>query len=392
MDRTVADRVAALDQATMTPVVQQILQDDEAEVLSWHVQSIVTGVTREDCLYRIQGQALCAAKVQDWSVVLKILIFPENDPTGFQYDPTGFNYWCREPLIYDSGLLSDLPGAVRAPRCYGVEQIQDGEWWCWIEDLGEETVADWSLDDYRRAARCLGEFNGAYLVDRPLPDVAWLSRGRMPNWVSQRVTISTFADIDPYLDHPFARTWLSRCDVEQVLQVWQRRDRYLAAHAQLPRTFCHHDAWPSNLRWRQDHHQRNVLVAFDWQMVGVGAVGDELSPLMAGGLIIRGFDWKQAHALDEAVFTEYVEGLCAAGWRGDPRLVRYGYTVNLALITVIFHTALFFSVFPQEEEYPFFERVCNQSMEELVSRMGALMPFFLDMAHEADQLLAALDL
>ncbi len=51
-----------------------------------------------------------------WSLVLKVV----SDPGG-RDDPTAHNYWKREFLTYQAGLLADLPG-LRAPRCYDARE------------------------------------------------------------------------------------------------------------------------------------------------------------------------------------------------------------------------------------------------------------------------------
>jgi len=47
-----------------------------------------------------------------------------------------------------------------------------------------------------------------------------------------------------------------------------------------------------------------------------------------GGLLFFDVDLTQAEELDDLAFEGYLEGLRDAGWRGDPRQVRLGYTAS----------------------------------------------------------------
>ena len=53
--------------------------------------------------------------------------------------------------------------------------------------------------------------------------------------------------------------------------------------------------------------------------------------LLAASLIWLEYDAEDAKGLDEAVFRGYLTGLEEAGWRGDPRVARLGYTAACAL-------------------------------------------------------------
>lgn len=50
---------------------------------------------------------------------------------------------------------------------------EDGAW-VWLEYIQETTGEHWSLEYFRRTARQLGRFQGAYLNGVPLVDQSWL--------------------------------------------------------------------------------------------------------------------------------------------------------------------------------------------------------------------------
>ncbi|NIP97562.1 MAG: hypothetical protein GWO24_30680, partial [Akkermansiaceae bacterium] len=83
-----------------------------------------------------------------------------------------------------------------------------------------------------------------------------------------------------------------------------------------------HDAFRRNLLTRDRPGEEPETVAIDWQIVGTGAIGEELAPLVGVSLQFFEFDIDRAADLDEAAFGAYLQGLEDAGWSGDPRAVR----------------------------------------------------------------------
>ncbi len=129
-------------------------------------------------VYRLAGQAQYSGGVVAWSLILKVLAQPTHGGS-----PTDWNYWRREADAYHSGALADLPGSVRAPHCYAVNEQPNGQVWVWMEYAREPSSLTWSLAEYRQIAYQLGEFNGAYLDGRPLQSGSWVSS----QWLHGRV-------------------------------------------------------------------------------------------------------------------------------------------------------------------------------------------------------------
>jgi hypothetical protein len=90
-------------------------------------------------------------------------------PEADKNNPSGHHYWKREALLYESGLLDDLPTGLMAPRCFGVVEQPDGEYWLSLEEVNDDVGARWPLAHYGVVAHHLGLFNGAYLMGRPIP-------------------------------------------------------------------------------------------------------------------------------------------------------------------------------------------------------------------------------
>src|SRR5438128_1999926 len=58
-------------------------------------------------------------------------------------NPTTTGSGQREVMAYRSGLLDELPGRLRAPRVYAIDDAEDGRTWLWLEDL-HETLRCWT--------------------------------------------------------------------------------------------------------------------------------------------------------------------------------------------------------------------------------------------------------
>jgi hypothetical protein len=113
--------------------------------------------------------------------------------------------------------------------------------------------------------------------------------------------------------------------------IWVSRSILLYQGERLPRTFCHLDAYRPNLFLRRDARGSTQTVAVDWAFTGIAGLREEIANLLAASLIWLEYDAEDAKGLDEAVFRGYLTGLKEAGWRGDLRVARLGYTAACAL-------------------------------------------------------------
>jgi hypothetical protein len=317
---TFAERLAAVDAAALTPFVREALRDDTLTVTSITYAAMsggfASGTVGGRGTFRFSG----AAGEASWSLILKVL--GRVNGTGSD-NPHEWNYWKREILAYQSGLLDDLPGGVRAPRCFGVVEHPDAEYWIWLEDAGTASHT-WDMAHYARAARDLGRFNGAYLTGHPLPDRPWFTRGRVRNWLD--LSRPVLDDLPAHLAGRTRRHWLTPRTAEAVGTLWRAREPILAALDRLPRCLCHHDAFSRNLFVGEQG-----TTAIDWQIMGTGAVGEEIMPLICVSVQFMHLPAAEMASLEATVFAAYLEGLRDAGWRGEERDVRLGYAASAAL-------------------------------------------------------------
>ena len=312
-----------LDEATLTPLVRAVLTNVQAHLLDWSVQPLEGGFSGA-AVYRIHGHAQTADGRQPWSLIVKVIT-----PALGSQEPTAWDYWKREVLVYQSEILAGLPEDLIAPRCFAITEQVDDEFWIWLEDMAESNAAPWSLARYGLAAHHLGQWNGNFLVNATLPPEPW--------WRSADVR-QRFAQAEPGIshlptlrDHPLFAELLPDDTVDRMQRLWRERAQFLATLDRLPSTFCHRDSVSRNLMSRPRPGRAEATVVLDWGMAGYGLLGEELVPLFAGTLQFVAVEIECIAELERLIFAGYMAGLRAAGWQGDERLVRFGFTALAAL-------------------------------------------------------------
>ena len=312
-------QLATIDQTTLTSLVQSALGRKTVEVVNWEFEQLHGGIAVGTAVYRISGQGRVKDQIIPWSLILKIL-----RPESGSADASAWNYYKREADAYQSGLLDDLPGGLTAPRCFGVLDKPDGTCWMWLEEVVEEVGPQWPPEQYGPVARHLGQFNGTYLVDQPLPGWSWLSSDWLRHYIEQSAPV-----MEPLHDavaSPWGRRWLPEEDSDRYFRLWAERELYLDTLDRLPQTVCHFDIFRRNLFAQKTAEGDDQTVVIDWAFVGKGPIGADLNPLVWMSIALAGGGLDEAREIEEVAFESYLEGLRDVGWRGDPRQVRLGYT------------------------------------------------------------------
>ena len=380
--------------------MRQALGSDTVEVTDWEYHPI--GSYSDNLMYRWAGNARdqevggpqarvtttspvdrttgpeagpVARERIPWSIILKIVFRSAELDSG-----------TREARAYQSGLLADLPGGMAAPHCLAVEEQAGHELWIWLEELTDHVGQPWPLARYRLAARHLGRFNGAYLAGRPLPADPWLSRGFLRAWVTRRATSA--AKLPGIREHPLVRRAFPPAVADGVLRLWRDMDTLLDALDQLPQTLCHLDANPSNLFARRGVGGQEQTVAVDWECVGVAPLGVEIVGIVSSGLMRGMVEMAAARELDELAFAGYLTGLHETGWKGDPQVVRFGYTAASALRYLLAFAGGTMSAALREHRHALEEQRHGRPIEEIMDREGEWRHFLLGLADEAWELLA----
>lgn len=385
MDKPQHYDLLTIDQATLTTVVRQALNSERAVISDWgydrvhggagDVGSVISGV------YRFAGTAQDQGKEKDWSLILKVV-----GTTAAEDDPSETRYWKREVLAYQSGQLTDLPGGLASPRFFGGHEFSDKVVGLWLEDIADAVGSNWPLEQYGLVARHLGQFNGAYLGKQGLPAWPWLSQ----KWLRAHVALQSASSADRFsqtLDDPTVRRWFIDGDARRTLRLWEEREMFLDALDHLPQTLLHYDAFRRNLFARHEENGREQTVAVDWTYVGIGAIGEELVSLVHASLSFSEVAMAAAKQLEKICYEGYLEGLKEAGWQGDSRLVRLGYTAGSAMCFGIGYLGL---EPPPEDFYPWIEQNLGLSINEAMVLWAELRHFLLELADEARTLMAAL--
>jgi hypothetical protein len=91
--------------------------------------------------------------------------------------------------------------------------------------------------------------------------------------------------------------------------------------------------------------------------------------------------------LDAACFAGYVVGLREAGWAGDERLVRLGFTSAAALRHTVGLLGQIWPVVSDPDLRLAMEELFGRPLEEIVEGWAELWPFQFELAEEARALL-----
>jgi hypothetical protein len=303
-----------LDASMLQPIVGHAL-DALAVPVEWSVVPILAGDGQGLGVFRVSGSASVGGESRGWSVILKVLPATSGSPTAW-------NYTAREALVYERGLLDDLPPGLEAPRCFGHTE-QDGQHHLWLEDLGSD-VMRWRLEDYGTAARALGRFNGAYLTRRSLPVAGWLSRQWLRSWLAEGA--AAVRELPRFRRRPLVQRVYPPEVLDRLLRMWAHRQQLLDALDRLPQVLSHNDAFHRNLFLKSDR-----LFAVDWAFLGPGPVGAELAPLVTASVAFLGMAHDRWRDLEQTAVEAYLRGLQDAGWRGASDQARFGFAASSAL-------------------------------------------------------------
>ena len=98
---------AAIDQATLTPLVQSALNSETVEVIDWHCEQLHGGAGAGNAVYHFAGKGRDQGQEVPWSLILKTI-----HPAGGNPNASAWNYYRREADAYQSGWLDDVPGGL----------------------------------------------------------------------------------------------------------------------------------------------------------------------------------------------------------------------------------------------------------------------------------------
>lgn len=377
-----------LSRADVTDVARKVVGNERADMLEWQVELLGGGLgSATRGVYKVSGKACDNDGEVEWSAVLKVLsLIGAGGQSGFDEELHPI-YWKREALAYRSDLLDSLPGGIRAPRCYGVIEKSPGVIWIWLEEVRNGYRPGWALEQYERAAICLGRFNGAYLAGHRVPEYSWLVQNSSPrglldytSWIRDVI-----ADSDTWT-HPLVAALFPAGIAERLLRLWDGRSTLLDRLERVEQTFCHLDAWRMNMVTTKQDIKAGGITMLDWAVPGSGAIGTDAGDLFGESFGLEELDGVEPGELDLAIFESYVDGLRAAGWSGDPLVVRFAYTAFCALKHT-FSVGLFWLRDVEDEGgQARWKHIFGRPFADLARREARLVCYLLDLADEARSL------
>ena len=364
-----------IDSTMLTPLVRQALNSNNAEVIDWRSDSLY-GASGNSTIVHFSGNARDQGKVQPWSLILKTI-----RPDSERDDPTSLRYWKREALAYQSGLLNDLPGRIRAPRCHGIIEHPDQEMWLWLEEILDVAKGKWSLEQYGNIARHVGEFNGIFFGRTSALSHPWMTKNPLRSWVG------TDAPILPpdVLAHPLVARFIPSDIYGWMQGIWLEHNAWLDLVERQQKALAHLDVFRRNAFARHNSQNELQTILIDWAFVGAAALGEEIAPLVAGSLNFMEFDSAPPHILDQFVFEGYLEGLRSTGWQGDPRVVRFAYAVGSVLKYSVGVYGVAYMV-AGGNQHNLLQQMFGHPVDELVDVWGRTMGFLVKLSDEAREL------
>jgi hypothetical protein len=289
-------RLDAIDAQMLAPLVCQALKRDRTTIddcaIAPLTHSVVNPVTAG--LYQVSGAASDGEEQLPWSLILKIIHWVDlsGTPLAERYmnEPEDWNYWKREALIFQSGILDQVKCNSKCDlipvRCYDVIEQPDGSVWLWLEHVQDPPGPTWSFGRRILAARHFGQFNGAYSGPGAVPDYPWLGRGFVRQWVrmARLFGVTETAGDPAFWGHPVARLVFPTPIAGRGIDLMEDADRLLANLERQPQALSHLDSHDVNLFSRRGDRGQQQTVVIDWSFVGMAAVGEDLGMQVSGNL------------------------------------------------------------------------------------------------------------
>ncbi len=372
-------KLKAIDMAVLTDVVRKDQQCPSLQITNWSVHQLSDrGIISPEGLWLFRGSAQAKDSIREWSVVLKILNRPKQEPA--QDD---LWYWKREILLAQSGLLDQMPGPIKAPRMYRTDEYPDSAW-LWMEYIIDGQPGHWTLKQYAFAAYELGRWNGACYLEMPRLNEPWLTRCHYISWIA-------WMDVERDWRFPLNQAHVSAEIKRRYEQLWEERELFYKVLERLPQVFSHFDCQRRNIFICNDPSGQNKIIAVDWAQCGIGALGAELNSLVSCNGYMLEYPPSDLPNLEEAIFPAYLQGLQEAGWKGEADLIRLGY--------LAWQSVYFGLIFPgytawwcAEENRAFALQIYNIAEEDLFRKFLPLLKFSLDSADTARKFMKVLNI
>lgn len=285
-----------LTEELLLPVVREALSEPTAKVETFELKALKPGVGNPTSLgvYRASGTASVGEVTAKFSVVVKHLA----DGQGFMdaSQPTHWNYYKREIDFFESAVAKRIPAKIGMPKYLGKSSLTDGTWLFWNEDLGDITGSKFTWAACIEAAELVAELNSIDISDAS--EHKWLGVGTPTGWLDFR---------DAYFIPPYLMALDLVAEDPVRTAAFENYGKYLGKQFELVelmgkarQTFVHGDFNLNNLVYRPG--QDPEVIALDWQLCGVAAVGSEVVAIFGTAI---------EHGIIE-ISREHFDTLCLA--------------------------------------------------------------------------------
>jgi hypothetical protein len=129
----------------------------------------------------------------------------------------------------------------------------------------------------------------------------------------------------------------------------------------------------------------------DWATAGSGSIGVDSGMLMGVATQRKFFDAVERQDLDQSIFSHYLAGLRSAGWNGDERLIRFGYTATIALKILIGYLPDELRQWLDDSWYAAYEEQTGSSIGDFADRVADSLGWLVERGEEAIALLAHME-
>lgn len=362
--------------------VRNAAGDQGARVLSWKRRALGEGFADamaggEGLILHSGTLATCKGE-QEYHLVEKVCRVL---PLG--REPSSWLYWKREALAYQSGYLHGRFSGIRAPECYGVAYTNEPSARVFIEAIPDAQPV-WKARTHARAARALGMFTASVAGMPDIERYDWMAIGRAHSWT--KVAAHKLDDLENLKDDPVLSRWLAGPNLTRTKNLWQNINILQAALADLPKCFCHHDAFNRNLLFRETDNAKPEIIAIDWAFAGYGVVGEELAAAIGASLMFRDIGADEAAAISEGMFTGYLDGLKVMGWSGASVDVRLGFCATTAMIFALGSIGIWLPLLSDPELASVVEGIAGAEPDQFIENLSEIQGHFLDLGEEAVEL------
>ena len=257
----------------LQPIVRNLLGDSNALVQSFEMKALKPGVGNPTSLgvYRVSGTAQLADQAEPFSLVVKHLA--RGNELMDAIEPTHWNYFKREIVFFESDVASRIPASIGYPKYHGQTEFEDGTFLFWNEDLGDLTKSSFTWQSCLTAVRLVAELNSIDISDSA--KYPWLSAGTPTGWLDFREQF--FVPFYEKVLEVVATDQTRAKSFELYGKYLPQQHRFVELMNRARQTFVHGDFNLNNLVAVTDRDYD--LIALDWQLCGVAAIGSEVAPI-----------------------------------------------------------------------------------------------------------------